>query len=110
MKVFVQLEEDCKGVYVTNRSATGFDVVELQGGTSNAEFAYRVVCKRKYYEDERLATDEQDVQFNKRALETAWPEVIERQRADVARLKRDRASVPETVPVPDVPSAKSMLK
>jgi hypothetical protein len=68
------------------------------------------VCKRKYYEDERLASDEQDVQFNKRALETAWPEVIERQRADVARLKRDHVSVPERVPAPNAPSAKSVLK
>jgi hypothetical protein len=34
MKVFVQLEGDCKGVYVTNKTANGFDVVELQGGTS----------------------------------------------------------------------------
>ncbi len=85
MKVFVQLEGDCKGVYVTNKTATGFEVVELQGGMSNAHFTYRVVCKRKYYEDERLATEEQDIQYNTRMLETVWPEVIARQRADEAR-------------------------
>jgi hypothetical protein len=76
MKVFVQLEDDCRGVYVTGKSAAGFDVVELQGGASSARFSYRVVCKRKYYEKERLATQEEDVQFNTRMLETVWPEVL----------------------------------
>ena len=54
MKVFVQLEGDCRGVYVS-KGATGFDVSELQGGTGNVPFSYRVVAKRKGYEDVRLA-------------------------------------------------------
>ncbi len=53
MKVFVQLNDDCRGVFV-KRSKTGFDVTELQGGTSNAAFDYRVVAKRKGYENARL--------------------------------------------------------
>jgi len=87
MKVFVQLNDDCNGVFVTNRTATGFDVVELHGGTSNAHFTYRIVCKRKYYEDERLATEEQDRQYNKRMLETVWPEVIEQHQAKTGKKK-----------------------
>ena len=51
MMVFVQVEGDCKGVYVTNKTSTSFDVNELQGGTSNLSFSYRIVCKRKYFED-----------------------------------------------------------
>jgi hypothetical protein len=86
IKVFVQLEDDCKGVYVTNKTATGFDVAELQGGKSNASFTYRVVCKRKYYEDERLATEEEDIQYNTRVLQTAWPERLAEQKARAARL------------------------
>jgi hypothetical protein len=31
MKVFVQVEGDCNGVYVTNKTSTGFGVVELEG-------------------------------------------------------------------------------
>lgn len=81
LKVFVQLEDDCRGVYVAGKTATGFDVVELQAGTSNARFSYRVVCKRKYYEEERLATTEQDKQFNTRMLEAVWPEVLADKRA-----------------------------
>lgn len=46
MKVFIQLEGDCKGVYVTNKTATGFDVVELNGGASNTSFSYQVIANR----------------------------------------------------------------
>lgn len=78
MRVFVQLEGDCKGVYVTNKTKTGFDVSELQNGSSDAPFSYRVVCKRKFYEDERLASEEQDIQFNTRMLQSQWPEIVGR--------------------------------
>lgn len=54
MKVFIQLnDENCKGTAV-KRGRTGFDVIELLGGTSDASFSYRVVAKRKGYEDVRL--------------------------------------------------------
>jgi hypothetical protein len=46
MKVFIQLEGDCKGVYVTNKTATGFDVIELDGGVSNTSFSYQVIANR----------------------------------------------------------------
>ncbi len=46
LKVFVQLEDDCNGVYITNKTATGFDVIELQNGRSYAKFSYRVLCQR----------------------------------------------------------------
>ncbi len=53
MKVFIQLNDDCRGVYV-QRQATGFEVVELAGGKSSAHFTYRVVAKRKGFETARL--------------------------------------------------------
>ncbi len=46
MKVFIQLEGDCKGVFVTNKSATGFEVVELNQGTSTINFSYQIVANR----------------------------------------------------------------
>jgi hypothetical protein len=87
MKVFAQLEGDCNGVFVTNKTSTSFDVVELLGGISDAHFSYRVVCKRKYYEDERLATEEQDIQYNTRMLQKVWPEVITEQRTEQEKMK-----------------------
>ena len=46
LKVFVQLEGDCNGVYVTNKSANGFTVKELQGGNSSVDFAWSIVATR----------------------------------------------------------------
>jgi len=53
MKVFVQLKGDCFGVYVDN-ALTSFDVIERQGGSSSVPFTYRVVAKRKGFEEKRL--------------------------------------------------------
>lgn len=46
LRAFVQLEGDCSGVYVTNKSAQGFDVIELNGGISNVPFAWTVTANR----------------------------------------------------------------
>ncbi len=46
LRVFIQLEGDCKGVYVTNKTQNGFDVIELDGGTSNAPFTWTVTANR----------------------------------------------------------------
>ncbi len=47
LKVFIQLEGDCNGVYVTNKTAQGFVVKELQGGKSNVAFSWHIVANRK---------------------------------------------------------------
>lgn len=46
LRVFVQVENECKGVYVTNKTDGGFDVVELAGGASNAQFSWHTVGNR----------------------------------------------------------------
>ncbi len=46
IKVFVQLEGNCNGVYVTNKTQESFDVIELQNGTSNVKFSYTVVASK----------------------------------------------------------------
>lgn len=51
LKVFVTLEGDCNGVYVTNKSADGFTVKELQNGTSNVSFSWQIVANRADTED-----------------------------------------------------------
>jgi hypothetical protein len=53
MKVFIQLNDDCNGVYV-QRGNNGFEVKELRHGTSSAHFTYRIMAKRKGYETARL--------------------------------------------------------
>ncbi|MFN7013880.1 MAG: hypothetical protein ACK4ON_06385, partial [Bacteroidia bacterium] len=51
LNVFIQLEGDCNGVYVTNKTNTGFDVIELNKGTSNVKFTYFVNANRADYID-----------------------------------------------------------
>ncbi|MEZ4802762.1 MAG: hypothetical protein R2797_08305 [Gelidibacter sp.] len=46
LKVFIQLEGDCNGVFVTNKSANGFTVKELANGNSNVSFSYHIVANR----------------------------------------------------------------
>jgi hypothetical protein len=46
LKVFIQLEGDCNGVFVTSKSANGFTVKELQGGTSNVSFSWQLIANR----------------------------------------------------------------
>lgn len=50
--VFVQVYGDAD-VYVTNRTAAGF-AVRLREGDPTSEFSYRIVAKRRGFEDQRL--------------------------------------------------------
>jgi hypothetical protein len=45
--VYVTPEGDCRGVCACNKTGTGFEVRELQGGTSDVAFSYRIVARRK---------------------------------------------------------------
>ncbi len=60
------MEGDCNGVYVTNKTATGFTVKELHGGNSNVEFSYHVIGNRIDDIDSqgRLVSKFQDNRFN----------------------------------------------
>jgi hypothetical protein len=53
--VFLTPNGDCKGLYVTQKSPTSFEVRELGGGTSSVAFDYRIVAKRAGFESVRLA-------------------------------------------------------
>ncbi len=65
LRVFIQLEDDCNGVYVTNKTQTGFDVVELNGGKSNAKFMWTVTANRADEVDENgnIISKYADVRF-----------------------------------------------
>jgi len=53
--VFLTPDGDCKGLYVSAKTASGFEVHELGGGTSSVAFEYRIMAKRVGYESVRLA-------------------------------------------------------
>ena len=52
--VFLTPRGECRGLYISNTSATGFEVHELGGGRSNVAFDYRIVALRRGYENMRL--------------------------------------------------------
>lgn len=52
--VFVTPNGDCEGLYVAQKTATGFEVRELHAGKSSVAFDYRIVAKRKGLESVRM--------------------------------------------------------
>jgi hypothetical protein len=60
-QVFLTPYGDCKGLYVTNRSANAFEVHELGGGTASLSFGYRVTALRRKYESVRFADHSHDL-------------------------------------------------
>jgi hypothetical protein len=58
--VFLTPKGDCEGLYVSHETSAGFEVHELRGGHSNVGFDYRVMAKRKAYENIRLADKTKD--------------------------------------------------
>jgi hypothetical protein len=52
--VFLTPRGNSKGLYVSSRTATGFEVREQQDGTATVAFDYRVVAKRKDIAGPRL--------------------------------------------------------
>jgi hypothetical protein len=53
--VFLTPNGDSKGLYVSQKTVTSFEVREQGGGTSSVAFDYRIVAKRVGYEKIRLA-------------------------------------------------------
>src|SRR5579863_1281993 len=52
--VFLTPKGDCEGLYVSNETARGFEVHELRHGSSNIAFDYRIMAKRRGFENVRL--------------------------------------------------------
>jgi hypothetical protein len=91
--VFLTPKGDCKGLYVTNETTTGFEVRELSGGTSSIAFDYRIMAKRKGYENVRL--EDLTERFKQRAIAPH-----ERR----APLRSPSLSKPQSVPTMATPS------
>ncbi|MGA8491700.1 MAG: hypothetical protein WB711_14840, partial [Terriglobales bacterium] len=53
--VFLTPSGDSRGLYVAKKTATWFEVREQGGGTSSIAFDYRIVARRKGYENIRMA-------------------------------------------------------
>lgn len=77
--IFIQMEGPCNnaGAYVTNKTATSFDVVEQNSGNDcNASFSYTIRAKRKGFEDLRMGTQTQTSQATSSYMQTYFPEIV----------------------------------
>jgi hypothetical protein len=86
MKVFVEPRGPCNGTYIET-GLTGFDVVEQKDGTSTVGFCYRIVAKRRGFEQKRL--DHCKAALNDSHL---YPELRERklQEYEEERVRMDK--------------------
>ena len=59
--VFLTANGDSNGLYVSRKTAAGFEVREHGGSSSNVAFDYRIVARRRGYETVRLGEVQRDV-------------------------------------------------
>jgi len=91
--VFLTPDGDCKGLYVSSKTASGFEVRELGGGASSIAFEYRIMAKRVGYENVRLAN---------------VTERFKQQLAQAKKMQRPARSSAEAQPAPKMPPPPSV--
>jgi hypothetical protein len=99
-RVFLTPSGDCEGLYVTKKTATGFQVRELRGGKSNVAFDYRIVAKRRGYESVRMDELESDT-----TTAQAIREQVQRRRARRKLVLPMHTEAPQVEAPPIAPSA-----
>src|ERR1700677_2173274 len=92
--VFLTPSGECRGLYVTNKTATGFDVHEIGGGQSNVSFDYRIVALRRGFENVRLA----DMTQQMKELSAPQPKPAKGHRLTVERPTLPIAAAKPTAP------------
>jgi hypothetical protein len=96
--VFLTPNGDCKGLYVAQKSPTSFTVRELGGGTSSIAFDYRIMAKRKGFEQLRLVDKTEQMNFRRKQVATgphpAMPKAQDIRKAQEAHLKKASLAKP----------------
>jgi hypothetical protein len=58
MRIFLQEEGESNGlIVIKDADNRGFTVKEKNNGNSNIEFSYRIMAKRRFYQDQRFGVD-----------------------------------------------------
>jgi hypothetical protein len=106
--VFLTPNGDCKGLYVAQKSAGSFVVKESGGGTSNIAFDYRIMAKRKGFEQVRLADRTKAFSLRNRPIKPAGSAAKHARGGQYAapELVLPKAPSPHAAPLPH-PSAQA---
>jgi hypothetical protein len=95
--VFLTPNGDCKGLYVAQKSAGSFVVKELGGGTSSVAFDYRIMAKRKGFEQVRLADRTKAFSLKNRPIKPAGTAAKRMPRAQDVQKKMQEHLKPRPV-------------
>jgi hypothetical protein len=93
--VFLTPNGDCEGLYVAQKTATGFQVRELRGGKSSISFDYRIVAKLRGYESVRM----DEIKTNAATLQ-AIRELVQRRPASRKLILPKPREAPQAPPAP----------
>ena len=97
-KVFPVPNGDCKGLYVTKKTSTSFEVRELGGGTSSIRFDYRIMALRKNYENVRFADHTSDPDPKEQILKRRQPGAPQEEPAPPKESALVRSVMPLSIP------------
>ena len=84
--VFLTPNGDSEGLFVSNKTADGFEVHEQHGGRSNIAFDYRIMAKRAGHENERL----EDVTGRMKNQAEMRAQMLRAEKADPATARAPR--------------------
>jgi hypothetical protein len=79
--VFVTPNGDCRGLYISKKSAGSFEVRELAAGQSNVSFDYRIVARRNGFESVRLTDVTEQYQKMEQQQQTRRERIAQRRAA-----------------------------
>jgi hypothetical protein len=103
--VFLTAAGESNGLYVSRKTAAGFEVREQGGGSANIGFDYRVVAKRRGYEAIRMAevqTDTKTVDASRQHLAQFVSSGMPKKAAPIKALRNVQA--PAIQPIKPRPS------
>jgi len=111
--VFLTAAGESNGLYVSRKTAAGFEVREQGGGSANIAFDYRVVAKRRGYEAIRMAevqTDTKTVDASRQHLAQFVSSGMPKKAAPIKALRNVQApairpiKAPPSIPQPPRPN------
>ena len=73
IKIYIQPEGNCNGVYVKNKSIKSFEVVELNNGKNNVPFSYQIIATM----GDQISIDKKGVEHTFKFTHR-WPKVPDR--------------------------------
>jgi len=94
-RVFLTPNGDCKGLYVDHKSGSSFEVHEFGGGHSNIAFDYRLMAKRKGFENVRMEDVTADFARMKRESDLLAARQEAGKAAEKARPRRPMPTLPK---------------